>query len=55
MQMQDNVITLKKRVAHESKSALDQIVQEGARRMLQAALEAEVAAYIEAHEAPTDE
>lgn len=55
MQMQDNVITLKKRVAHESKSALDQIVQEGARRMLQAALEAEVAAYIEAHEALTDE
>lgn len=30
-------------------SMLDEIVREGARRMLAAALEAEVAAYIEAH------
>jgi putative transposase len=32
-----------------SPSALDEIVREGARRMLAAALEAEVAAYVEAH------
>jgi len=55
MQTQDNVITLKKRVAHESKSALDRIVQEGAQRMLQAAIEAEVAAYIAAHKELRDE
>lgn len=30
-------------------SVLDEIVREGARRMLAAALEAEVAAYVEAH------
>lgn len=42
-------------MARESKSALDRIVQEGAQRMLQAAIEAEVAAYIEAHEELRDE
>jgi hypothetical protein len=49
MDSQDNIIELKKRGARESKSALDRIVQEGAQRMLQAAIEAEVAAYIGAH------
>ena len=52
---QDNTTRLKKRVARESKSALDRIVQEGAQRMLQAAIEAEVAAYIEVHKELRDE
>jgi transposase-like protein len=38
-----------------STSVLDQIVREGARRMLAAALEAEVAAYIDAHCGEVDE
>src|SRR5262245_42397825 len=36
-------------------SLLDEIVREGARRMLAAALEAEVAAYVEAHADERDE
>jgi transposase-like protein len=39
----------------QSPSMLDEIVREGARRMLAAALEAEVAAYIEAHVEERDE
>jgi transposase-like protein len=39
----------------QSPSVLDEIVREGARRMLAAALEAEVAAYIEAHGEERDE
>jgi transposase-like protein len=39
----------------DSPSMLDEIVREGARRMLAAALEAEVAAYVEAHGAERDE
>ena len=46
---QDNVVDLKKRISEESKSVLDALVQEGARRMLQTALEQEVAEYIERH------
>lgn len=46
----DTVIDLKSRVQSDVRSVLDQIIQEGARKMLQAAVEAEVAAYIEAHE-----
>ena len=38
-----------------SPSVLDEIVREGARRMLAAALEAEVAAYVEAHAGERDE
>ncbi|TDC41199.1 IS256 family transposase, partial [Micromonospora sp. KC207] len=36
-------------------SLIDEIVRDGARRMLAAALEAEVAAYIAAHAAELDE
>jgi len=39
----------------ERRSVLDEIVREGARRMLAAALQAEVAAYVEAHRGEVDE
>jgi transposase-like protein len=42
-------------VARASVSVLDELVREGARRMLAAALEAEVAAYIDAHIHEVDE
>ena len=38
----------------DGRSLLDDIAREGARRMLAAALEAEVAAYVEAHAAERD-
>ncbi len=38
------------RVEKESRSALDNLLQEGARRMLQAAIEGEVAEYIDQHQ-----
>ena len=44
--------------AHEEvdgRSLLDEIAREGARRMLVAALEAEVAAYLEAHREERDD
>ena len=41
--------------AEESRSALDGILREGARRMLQAAIEAEVSSYVSAHEGLVDE
>ncbi len=41
--------------ASSSVSLLDEIIREGARRMLAAALEAEVAAYIDAHAGEVDE
>lgn len=43
----DNVSGWESRVASESRSALEEALREGARRMLMAALEAEVADYIE--------
>jgi len=43
------------RVETESRSALDELLREGARRMLQTAIEAEVAEYIEAHRGQVDE
>ena len=55
---QANVIDLHKpaqqaeRSSSEARSVLDEIVREGAQRMLQMALEQEVAAYIEALPAP---
>jgi len=52
---QVNVSDLQKRVADESRSYLDRLVREGARRMLQEAIEMEVAEYIEAHKALRDE
>lgn len=45
----DNPVGLEKRVSEESRSALDEILCEGARRMLQSAIEVEVADYIERH------
>jgi hypothetical protein len=39
MENEANIIELKKRVEEDSKSALDQLIQEGARRMLQMAIE----------------
>ena len=52
---QDNGLGLGSRMVLESRSALDGILQEGARRMLQKAIETEVAAYIDAHGALRDE
>jgi putative transposase len=40
---------------HPAPSVLDEIVREGARRMLAAALEAEVDAYVQAHVGERDE
>ena len=45
----DTVVGLKKRVAQESRSALDEVLRSGAQRMLQKAIENEVAEYIEIH------
>jgi hypothetical protein len=42
-------------VAEASRSALDDILRDGARRMLQAAIELEVMQYVEAHQALLDE
>ena len=50
----DTVAGQEKQVAEESRSALDDILREGARRMLQAAVEAEVADYVGQHAALTD-
>ena len=55
MNQQANVIDLQQQPTQDARSALDEIVREGARRMLQAAIEEEVAAYIEAHENLRDE
>ncbi len=55
MNQQANVIHLQQQPTQEARSALDEIVREGARRMLQAAIEEEVAAYIEVHENLRDE
>jgi putative transposase len=46
---QDKLVAVKNRVRNESKSALDALLSEGARRMLQTAIEVEVANYIETH------
>jgi len=51
----DNVLALEKRVAVGSRSAMDEAFREGARRMLMAALEAEVAEHVEAHKGAVDE
>jgi transposase-like protein len=50
-----SVVTDESTCDDQSPSMLDEIVREGARRMLAAALEAEVAAYIEAHSEERDE
>ena len=55
MNQQTNVIDLQQQATQDARSVLDEIVREGARRMLQAAIEEEVAAYIEAHQGLRDE
>ncbi len=55
MNQQSNVIDLQQQATQDARSVLDEIVREGARRMLQAAIEEEVAAYIEAHQDLRDE
>jgi transposase-like protein len=44
---EDNLISLEKQIFEQNKTDLELILQEGARRMLQAAIENEVAEYIE--------
>jgi putative transposase len=51
----DSVVSLEKRVADQSRSALEQLLQEGARQLLQAAIEHEVGEYIEQHQNLRDE
>jgi len=43
---EDTGVGLKKRVVEESRSALDEVLRKGARELLQAAIEGEVAEYI---------
>lgn len=52
---QGKIVDLQKRVFEDSRSALDTILREGAQRMLQAAIEAEVMEYIEAFKHHIDE
>ncbi len=55
MNQQANVIDLQQQASQDARSVLDEIVREGARRMLQAAIEEEVAVYIDAHQDLRDE
>ncbi len=55
MNQQTTVNDLQHQTTANARSVLDEIVREGARRMLQAAIEEEVAAYIEAHQDLRDE
>ncbi len=55
LESKSTVIDLKNRVSESARSVLDQLVQEGARKMLQSAIEAEVTAYIEAHQGLLDQ
>ena len=51
----DNVISVKDRLIEQSRSALDELLHEGARQMLQHAIENEVAEYTERHQQLIDE
>ncbi len=51
----DSVVELRKRVEAESRSTLDETLRRGAERMLQVAIEAEVAGYVERHAALVDD
>ncbi|HZL44474.1 MAG TPA: transposase, partial [Verrucomicrobiae bacterium] len=44
---QKNVVSLEKQVEVSSRSALDELLRQGAQRMLQSAIEAEVHTYVE--------
>lgn len=50
-----NVVSLGNRIVSEPRSVLDDLLREGARRMLQAAMEHEVQEYIERHATVRDE
>ena len=50
-----NVIGLQKQVEVSSRSALDELLREGAQRMLQAAIDTEVSMYVEQHQASVSE
>jgi transposase-like protein len=52
---QDSATLSEDRIALEGKTGLEELLREGARRMLQTAVEAEVARYIEAHRELKDE
>lgn len=51
----DNDTTLLNKLENDMRVPSDELVREGARRMLQAALEAEVADYLRRHQAERDE
>jgi putative transposase len=51
----DNVISLEGRAEETSASVLDEVIREGARKMLQIALEEEVAAFVERHKGTVDD
>ena len=55
MESADDTSVLKFGVAQNAQSVLDQIVRDGARKMLQAALENEVAQFLESHSEKVDE
>lgn len=55
MKEQDNVIRLEKTGGAQAKSMLEEVLREGARQLLQKAIENEVAEYIETHQAQKDE
>ena len=52
---QSKVISLEERVKDEEKPFLEQLLQEGARKLLQAAIENEVMDYIQFHKDRRDE
>lgn len=52
---QKNAVSLEKQVEASSRSALDELLRQGAQRMLQAAIEAEVEAYVEQHQGSVSE
>ena len=52
---QKNVVSLEKQVAASSRSALDELLRQGAQRMLQTAIETEVSAYVEEHQGKVSE
>lgn len=51
----NTVVSFQDRVISESRSALDELLREGARRMLETAIHNEVAEYLEAHASLQDE
>ena len=52
---QSTIIDLQKRVSEDSRSALDTVLRDEAQRMLQSAIELEVAEYIDEHRSQIDE